>query len=136
MTIDVSNIYDEAVAQGIETDNHESDLYLKDSPITRTLLRTAAVDCKLFISEVDRHAWWEIPFAYAPWWRKRQENVAVRLGLCDYERRVVDSVKCKLCGAQTGTCCRADRGELIAPHAARLDAYEREQERKKEGGQS
>ena len=72
MSIGVGNIYDEAIAQGIETDNHESDLYLKDSPMTRTLLRVASVKATSFRSEIDDCLWWEIPFAFAPWWRARQ----------------------------------------------------------------
>ncbi len=74
MSLDVSNLYDEAVAQGIPTDNHESDLYLKDSEITRALLRVAHVDAKAFVSNVDGRMWWEIPFAFSPWWRARQSK--------------------------------------------------------------
>ena len=71
MTIDISNLYDKALEQGIEIDYHESDLYLKGGDITRTLLRVAHVQATPFISNIDESLWYEIPFAYAPFWRAK-----------------------------------------------------------------
>ncbi len=69
-TLDVSTIYAAAKEQGIETDSHESDLYLKDSPITKALLGVAHVNAKSFRHQVDGSLWWEIPFAFSPFWDK------------------------------------------------------------------
>jgi len=68
----IMSIYSEAIAQGIEVAHHESDLYL---PMTNEAADILSANPKwphtLFRSAVDDKMWYDIPFAYDPWWQKR-----------------------------------------------------------------
>jgi hypothetical protein len=67
------SLWDEIEARGIPYDHHESDLYIPVTAETRELVsrydknRTATV----FKSQTDGKMWFDIPFAYLPWWEKR-----------------------------------------------------------------
>jgi hypothetical protein len=70
-----NDLYEDCVAAGLETDNHESDLYIKESPKARELLKIWGYDSpKRFISPIDGALWLDIPFMYSPWWKKRQAS--------------------------------------------------------------
>jgi hypothetical protein len=67
------SIYSDMVAAGVPIDSHESDLYVPVNETTR-----AIVDGYQFHASVQtfRHAttgamWFDIPFAYTPFWEKR-----------------------------------------------------------------
>ena len=67
-------IYDKAKELGIPMDNHESDLYLPVNDKTRILVNNYVAkggSATTFISQVDNKRWYDIPFAYLPWWEKR-----------------------------------------------------------------
>lgn len=67
-------LYDEVVRRGLEHDHHESDLYLKDTPAARQLLTCyfrSLASVTRFIHQAQRTPWFDIPFAYAPFWRER-----------------------------------------------------------------
>lgn len=67
----MTHIYFRLVAAGCLIDHHESDLYVKDSPEAREVLRTADIrDIKSFLGNHDRELWFELPFMYVPFWRK------------------------------------------------------------------
>ena len=63
-------IYKQAVAAGIEIDHHESDLYLKDCKESREVLTGYRFGCNVrrFVSQVDGAMWFDVPFAYDPFW--------------------------------------------------------------------
>ena len=73
----MNSLYDEIVAAGIPTSNHESDLYFLDTPEARAILArypTKEANARRFTSQAPPHKgerWVDVPFAYAPWWRKR-----------------------------------------------------------------
>lgn len=58
-------LYDEAKAAGLPMDSYESDLYLKDSPQARALLRRYGSGTeRLFTSQTDGGLWWDVPFQF------------------------------------------------------------------------
>lgn len=67
-------LFEAIKAAGIQTDSHESDLYF---PVTREstaiLARfVSAARASLFTSKVDGGRWYDVPFAYTPWWEAKQ----------------------------------------------------------------
>jgi hypothetical protein len=67
-------LYQELVAAGCEIGNHESDLHVKVTPESRAIVeRWCWVDklyrgASLFRSNIDGSQWWDIPFAFDPFW--------------------------------------------------------------------
>lgn len=57
----------------IDHDNHESDLYLLVTPESAELCKEYDKQGSVFISNVDKRAYFDIPFAYEPWWAARQK---------------------------------------------------------------
>ena len=68
------DIYQKAVEsmQSNEIDHHQSDLYLKVTPISEELVKNFEFknNVKRFYSRVDNSSWFDIPFAYTPFWNK------------------------------------------------------------------
>lgn len=64
-------VYDELVAQGFTLDHHESDLYVKDSPLAREILDKHKLTYRPFIDDIDHVKWLDVPLAYAPFWREK-----------------------------------------------------------------
>ena len=73
----MQSIYVRAKAAGLEIDNHASDLYLKDTPEARRIIKDWEIDTgrdalvKYFHSDVDATHWMEISFAFDPFWIKK-----------------------------------------------------------------
>jgi len=65
------SIWAEVVARGIPYDTHESDLYIPVNDETRALVRGSGRSYTVFFSSMDHKMWYDIPFAYEPWWEKR-----------------------------------------------------------------
>lgn len=70
-------IYDDAIAAGIKTDHHESDLYLPDIPEARAIIakhgkRVDGHNVSRFISQTDGKPWLEIVFGFMPYWRRKE----------------------------------------------------------------
>lgn len=61
-------LYQEAVARGIPTDNHESDLYLKVTPASRALLARRGIMARMFPDRGTGELWFDVPFMFDPWW--------------------------------------------------------------------
>jgi hypothetical protein len=77
------SLYDRLILADCETDSHESDLYIRNTQAARETLAAwndaHPIDTRRptqFISERDGRSWLEIPFAYAPWWRRRTMKAA------------------------------------------------------------
>ena len=68
------DIYQKAVEsmQGNEIDHYQSDLYLKVTPVSQELVNNFEFkgNVKRFYSRVDNSSWFDIPFAYTPFWNK------------------------------------------------------------------
>lgn len=68
-----NDLYADCLAAGLETDNHESDLYIKDCTKARALLDKYGLPEKPFTSQIDGKSWLEVPFMYTPFWEKKKE---------------------------------------------------------------
>lgn len=67
------DIYGQAKALGVEIDHHESDLYLPVTPETRELIAKYKFKSNVttFVSQIDKTLWYDVPFAYLPFWERR-----------------------------------------------------------------
>lgn len=76
-----ASLYAQLKAAGCAIDNHESDLYVRDSETARRIIKAvndAGREGNLgqrwatsAFRGTDGHVWIDIPFAYDPWWSKR-----------------------------------------------------------------
>ena len=55
-------------------DHHESDLYVRDTPIARLVIRQFGRESSAFTSKVDGQRWLDVPFAYEPFWDKKAKK--------------------------------------------------------------
>jgi len=63
------NLYQRLTEAGIETDHHESDLYVRATPEAFKILREEKrAGCYTFRSQLDGKLWVDVPFAYQPFW--------------------------------------------------------------------
>lgn len=92
--ITIENIHEEAKKLGVEIDHHESDLYIPITPETTELVKryksrsnvttfteTTLPDRKPCVccghvsnKRTPIRAWYDIPFAYQPFWDKVEES--------------------------------------------------------------
>lgn len=64
------SLYAAIVAEGIKTDHHESDLYVRATPRAFAILREfKRAGCHTFRSQIDGLLWIDVPFAYEPFWK-------------------------------------------------------------------
>lgn len=78
-----STLYGDLLRAGVPIDSHESDLYFRDCEAGRTILARYPEQARIarkFYSGRDHEPWWDIPFAYLPWWQARAEADALRYG--------------------------------------------------------
>lgn len=64
------SVYRELVAAGCEVDHHESDLYARATPRANAIIAAHAVNAVRFASAIDGSPWWDLPFAYDPFWER------------------------------------------------------------------
>jgi hypothetical protein len=66
------NLYEQCQAAGIETDHHESDLYIPVTEATMALIKAYEFKTNVttFISQIDKKLWYDVPFGYMPFWEK------------------------------------------------------------------
>jgi hypothetical protein len=57
-----------------QLDHHESDLYVLDTPVARLVIRQFGRESTGFISQIDKKRWLDVPFAYEPFWEKKQKQ--------------------------------------------------------------
>ncbi len=55
---------------GCELANHESDLYVKVSGKADCIIRGYNAHASMFRDDIDGEWWYDIPFAYEPFWDK------------------------------------------------------------------
>lgn len=67
MTID---IYEEMKNAGVEISHHESDLYVPVNETTTEIVSRYEFKDNVtrFISQIDKKPWYDIPFAFNPFW--------------------------------------------------------------------
>ena len=71
--LDSQEIYDKMVAAGVQIANHESDLYVPVNDTTRAIIKEYRFrsNVTVFISNIEKTPWYDIPFAYMPFWAAR-----------------------------------------------------------------
>jgi hypothetical protein len=106
------SIYQELIAAGIPIANHESDLYAKVTPESKAILGKYEHKGNLstFLNQVEGGLWYEIPFAFDPFWRSHQasrdgkeavwEKVSKRAS-ANTENLLIDLVRAVLLWAKT-----------------------------------
>lgn len=69
----MKHIYTALLDAGVQLDNHESDLYAKVSDTSRAIIKTYydTYTIRTFRSEIDGELWYDIPFAFLPFWERR-----------------------------------------------------------------
>lgn len=67
------DIYEEMKQAGVETGSHESDLYAKVCEASRAIVARYPFKASVttFTSRVDKQLWYDIPFAYTPFWVRK-----------------------------------------------------------------
>ena len=70
----MQTIYQILEAMGVPLNSHESDLYAKRCPESTELLKTYQFrgNVTTFRSNIDGTLWYDIPFAFDPFWEKRE----------------------------------------------------------------
>ena len=71
-------IYEQLKAAGVPISSHESDLYAKKTPESQAIIAAYEFKgiVKTFISQIDKTVWYDIPFAYDPFWEKAASRQA------------------------------------------------------------
>lgn len=65
------SIHQQLLAAGVELDSHESDLYAKVTPESTHIVEESGHSSSVFKSENDGQMWYDLPFAYEPFWRAK-----------------------------------------------------------------
>ena len=70
---DYDHVYYALLETGAKTDHHESDLYIEDTPAVREVLKKYKLDrqAQPFKDNTDGTPWLDVPFAYLPFWFKK-----------------------------------------------------------------
>jgi hypothetical protein len=83
-----ATLYGDLLAAGVPMDSHESDLYFQDTADSRAILARfpeSASIARIFPNQRKGGMWWDVPFAFLPWWERRCAAEALRAGeiACD-----------------------------------------------------
>jgi hypothetical protein len=62
------SLYSECVARGIPMQSHCSDLYIPVTPETTALFDQFGKVPTTFVNQVVGGLWYDVPFAFEPWW--------------------------------------------------------------------
>lgn len=68
--VSIDGIYQSAVDLGCKIDHHASDLYLENRPDVSAMVRDSGANWSLFNSQTGDGLWFDIPFAYSPFWNR------------------------------------------------------------------
>ena len=66
-----TNPYAALKAAGVPLDSHESDLYAKVTPASTAIIKASGWSYSTFISQIDGLRWYDLPFAYLPFWERK-----------------------------------------------------------------
>ena len=61
-------IHEQLKAAGVPLDSHESDLYAKATPEAARIVSECAYKENVTAFQSNGETWYDIPFAYDPWW--------------------------------------------------------------------
>lgn len=72
------SLYSEIVSAGQPVDNHYSDLYFPVNEKTTAILASFPESwsiAKCFKNQIDGATWYDVPFAFLPYWEAKQKKV-------------------------------------------------------------
>ena len=69
------SLHQQLLAAGVDVDSHESDLYAMVTPESRRIVEESGHGSTMFRSEADGKLWYDLPFAFDPFWAKRQRSI-------------------------------------------------------------
>lgn len=72
-------LYQQLVEAGVEISNHYSDMYVKATPESTSIINKFRSDGNLFSSvrfknNIDGTMWYDIPFLYDPYWEEKSKR--------------------------------------------------------------
>ena len=69
-------IYEQMIKNQVPVGNHESDLYAKVTPMSTLIINEYEhrQNVKTFKNNVDKTLWYDIPFAFDPFWKGKSKN--------------------------------------------------------------
>lgn len=70
----MTHVYRLLKQAGCKIDNHASDLYVLATTESSRIIRDSGKKYGIFTSEIDGKRWFEIPFAYLPFWEAKQRG--------------------------------------------------------------
>jgi hypothetical protein len=70
----MNDLFAAVQALGIEYDHHESDLYVPATLTSKAVIEAHGLSYSTFRSNIDGGLWYDVPFAYTPWWNKRSRK--------------------------------------------------------------
>ncbi len=70
------NIFEEIKKNNIEFSHHESDLYIPKNEITEKIINNYEFkrNVTVFHNQITHNKWYDIPFAFDPFWEKCPTN--------------------------------------------------------------
>lgn len=74
----MKTLYQEILESGVEIGNNYSDLYFPVTEQTTLILNKFPLEWgnhKTFINQNDKKRWYDVPFAYMPYWEEKQKRV-------------------------------------------------------------
>jgi hypothetical protein len=74
-------LYQECVECGILMRNHASDLYIPANEDTIHLLKKHNKRATTFINQVEGGLWFDVAFAFDPWWVARQQGISLQAAI-------------------------------------------------------
>jgi len=72
----MKTLYEEIKESGVEIGNHYSDFYFPVTPETTKILAKFPVhqtNARTFINRNNKNLWYDIPFAFMPYWEEKQK---------------------------------------------------------------
>lgn len=74
-----STLYEDCVKAGVQIEHHYSDMYIPVNETTQKLVaehvKNGGAKPEFFKSNIAPHGlWYDIPFAYLPYWQEKEEE--------------------------------------------------------------
>lgn len=89
-----SSLYKDIIAAGIETDHHESDLYVRDCEQARAIIAKYGQPIHQFWADDGTGRWLDVAFQYEPYWEAKQKKEKDEQGHADGARAMSE----EMCG--------------------------------------
>ena len=72
-----NNLYEAIKKSGIQIQNHYSDLYFPVTPESVAILAQYPRNQRItrtFVNQVEGGLWYDVPFAYLPYWEEKRKH--------------------------------------------------------------